>query len=75
MESKKQRSKLIDTENRLVAVRGMGETVWDLGPFAAVHAPGQNTKKLYRNKNSCEHVQFGQTMNKTQKDQKPKCHF
>ena len=68
MESKKQRSKLIDTENRLAAVRGMGETVWHLGPFAAVHAPGQKTKKPYRTKNSCEHVQFGQTMNKTQKD-------
>ena len=67
MESKKQTSKLLDTGNRLVAVRGIGETVSDLGPFAAVHAPGQNTKKLYRTKNSCEHVQFGQTEQDTKR--------
>ena len=67
MESKKQTSKLLDTGNRLVAVRGIGETVSDLGPFAAVHAPGQNTKKLYRTKNSREHVQFGQTEQDTKR--------
>ena len=44
---------------------------WNLGPFAAMLAPGQNTKKLQGTKNNCVHVQLGQIMDKKiQKDQK-----
>ena len=50
---------------------------WDLGPFAAVLAPGQTSpqatdaKTLWGTKNNCVHVQLGQILDKKlQKDQK-----
>ena len=56
---------------------------WDLGPFAAVLAPGQTSplvnkmlQRHWRTKNSCVHVQLGQIgSNRIQKDQKPNCPF
>ena len=66
--------------------RSQHETGWDLGPgtfcrsactWTNISSSQQNvTKTLWRTKNSCVHVQLGQTVsNRIQKDQKPTCRF
>ena len=58
----------------------LNETGWDLGPFAAVLAPGQvsSSNKTQSNEKGLKitvHVQLWSiTDSKTQKDQTPNCH-
>ena len=68
--------------NVAMVLGGESETGWDLGPFAAVLAPGQMCpgNKIRRNykglKLAAAHAILEQIMDKKiQKDQKPNCHF